>query len=359
MKSPSWRTTFYTILISILIGGVSGVLGTAWTSSYLSDYAVQLSKLTAPLRLSQERPRNFPSSYKEALEKITQSSLSGVADIYQGKPGVFGFDTSDRLRAGLVLTSDGWLAVYAPPSGPVSLKGASARVRGQTYQIVESVYDEVARVVFAKVEAGGLPVVAFGSGRGTQVGEQAFLATESYSFVPTSIQTHSWPGTASVSSDEPNRRLVIDREATTGDILFNLNGEAIGMAGVDGRILPIEAIQPALRSLLQEKKIARSALGVSYIDVAHGVNISTELVGSFRHGALLYGPVSVPRLSPARKAGVLQGDLLLSVNGEAIDSTRGLDELIEQYRPGDRVQILLDRKGEQMTVEVELGERGK
>ena len=63
------------------------------------------------------------------------------------------------------------------------------------------------------------------------------------------------------------------------------------------------------------------------------------------------------RKSVARKAGILPGDILLSVNGETINGTLGLDELIEQYRPGDRVQILLDRGGAQQTIEVTLGEK--
>lgn len=355
MTPPNWRTTIYTILIAVVLGAASGILGTAWTSSYLSDYAVQLSELTAPLRLSQEKPRNFPSSYKEALEGFIETSLPSVVGVYQGSAGVLGYEPSDKTHVGVVLTSDGWVAI--PMATSASLKGANVRAGGQTYPVTQTVYDEVARVMFVKVDASGLAVAAFGKGRDSHTGEQVFVATGSVEMLPASVASHEWPGAVPASSDVPNRMLVLDRDVGVGHIVFNLSGDLIGLTQSENQVLPMEAVLPALRSLLEQQKIVRPSFGVHYVDLAHSVNISPTLARSYRTGALLYGATSVVRGGAAKLAGLRAGDILLSINGEAIDGARGLDELIEQYKVGDVLQVLIDRAGETQTVEVKLGER--
>lgn len=352
-----WRLTIYTIVIALAIGGAAGVLGTALTSSYLSDYAVQLSELTAPLRLSQERPRNFPSSYKEAVEKFVVSSLPSIAEIYEGKIGSLGYTIQNRSSVGIVLTSDGWMAVKANASELLNINGIQVRIRGQMYPVKERLFDATTQMVFLKVEAIGLPVAAFGKGSETQLGEQIFVATGAMAFEPASVTQQTWPEALFLSSDDPNRSLEIDREFSVGDLAFNLNGEIIGVVQTQDQLLPIEAISPAIRSLLEKQKISRPSLGVEYVDLSHTVNIPTELSRSYKTGALLYGSTSVPRTGPAKDAGLQPNDILISVNGELMNELHGLDELIAQYRAGDRVQILFDRNGTQQTVEVVLGEK--
>ncbi len=343
--------------MALAIGGVSGVLGTALTSSYLSDYAVQLSELTVPLRLSQERPRNFPSSYKEAVEKFVASSLPSIVEVYKGKPGALGYTLQDRSHIGVVLTSDGWVGVYTGMNGSLTLKDSVLRIQNQMYPVMESVYDSATRLLFVKVTANDLPVVAFGKGSETQLGEQVFIAESPTAFLPANVTEHRFQNAGLFSSDAPNRFLLTDKSIESGRVVFNLNGEVISIATEQNRLLPIEAISPALRALLEQKKIIRPSLGVQYVDLAHTISLSPEVSRSYRSGALLFGALSVPRGSAARKAGLQAGDILLSVNGETIDLARGLDELIAQYRTGDHIQILLDRKGTSQTVEVILGER--
>lgn len=333
------------------------MLGTAYTSSYLSDYAVQLSELTAPLRLSQERPRNFPSSYKEAVDRLVESSLQSVAEIYPAEAGAFGYTQEDQIGVGVVLTSDGWVAMHSEINRSAQLSESRVRVRGAFYLVEQSAYDPVSQVHFLKIDANGLPVAALAKGYETQIGEQFFVVSGPTTFGTASLMKQRWPSGEIISSDEPNRRLELDRSVDPGSVVFDLNGEIVAFATEEHAALPIEAIAPAFRSLLETQTISRASLGVNYIDLTHSVDIPSELSRSYRSGALLYGTSAVSRSSTAYKAGVRTGDILLSVNGETINGTFGLDELIAQYRAGDRVQIAFDRKGETQTLEVELGEK--
>lgn len=351
------RFTIYCSVVALAIGGAAGVLGTALTSSYLSDYAVQLSELTAPLRLSQERPRNFPSSYKEAIDTLVTSSLPSIAEIYEGKAGDFGYTQAQRSAIGIVLTSDGWIAVHGNQNAFVNIKNSSVRIRSQWYPIEHRLDDPSTNTVFLKVNASGLPVTAFGNGSELQLGEQLFVTVSSSAFVPVSVIQIQWPDAIAVSSDEIHRTIVLDQNLDTGTIVFNLNGEMVGVVQDDHSVLMIEAVSSVVRSLLEKQTIIRPSLGVMSIDIAHAINLPVELSRSYTSGALLSGAASVPRTSVAKDAGLQPGDILLSVNGELINETHSLDELIAQYRPADSLQIVLDRGGQQQTIEVVLGEK--
>jgi S1-C subfamily serine protease len=69
-------------------------------------------------------------------------------------------------------------------------------------------------------------------------------------------------------------------------------------------------------------------------------------------GALL---TSVTADSPAAKAGLEEGDVILAVNGEKLSVAMELTQVIRKYKPGDVVTIAYRRDGKESKVEVTLG----
>jgi len=59
--------------------------------------------------------------------------------------------------------------------------------------------------------------------------------------------------------------------------------------------------------------------------------------------------------SPADKAGIRSGDLILAVDGVPIAEENTLQRIIREHRPGDRVEIALWSRGRERTVKVKLG----
>lgn len=347
------RQIIYVIILSAILGAASGVLGTAWTSSYLSDYALELSELTTQLQVEQEKPRNIPSSYSEAVESLIESALPSIVEIYTGAKGTFGYSSDNLTERGVVLTSDGWIAIASVnPTRVSSLKTARVRVDEKMYSIIEQAYDQTTKTLFAKLDANNLSVVSFGNGRKTRIGEQVFIVSSASEFVSDEISKHFWPQAKPVSSDEPQRRIELNKKIEDGEVVFNLSGDVVGF-GQSNTVLPFESILPAFQSLLETKNISRASLGVNFVDLGHQIDIPSEWSRGQKNGALLY---TIKPSSAAKTAGLRAGDILLAINNETINEQNGLDELLEQYKAGEKISVLYDRVGEVQTAEVVLGE---
>lgn len=62
--------------------------------------------------------------------------------------------------------------------------------------------------------------------------------------------------------------------------------------------------------------------------------------------------------SPADKAGLEQGDIIIAIDGEDIKNSDELIDFVEGYKPGERIKIKIVRDGDEDVVAVKLGERG-
>lgn len=360
MNEPSWKITARTIVLAVLIGGASGVLTSALTNNYLSTYALQLGDVTAPLRLSEERPRAYPQSYEEALTRVNERAVPGLVTFYRPERGASASYGSDQaLFNGAVLTSDGW--ILTAQNASLDLSSMVAVVGRETLAIKQVVQDPAVGVTYVKVDGQNLPVFAFGNGLDSESGDQAFLVPSAGSVLGTHIVDADWRASAVLSSDRPSRQFVFETRADevgAGTPAVNPSGELIGItvSNTDAlaHVVPIDVILPGFTSFLRVGTIQRPALGAEAIDLTRAVGISEELSGGNLTGALLYGATAVKRGSAAEIAGLKAGDIILSVDGELVN-TRTLDEQIMGFKPGQTVTVLIVRGEQQKTMSVTLG----
>lgn len=147
----------------------------------------------------------------------------------------------------------------------------------------------------------------------------------------------------------------------SGGALVNLQGEVIGMNTAIatrsgyyqgyGFAIPINLAKKVGSDLITYGRVRRAILGVTIDQVTDQVARANGLPRPT--GSLIQ---AVNRNSPADKAGLQQGDIVLSVDGEKVVSVNDLQIKIAQHRPGERVQLVIWRDGEEWDVEVELGE---
>ncbi|QDV68620.1 putative periplasmic serine endoprotease DegP-like precursor [Rosistilla carotiformis] len=142
----------------------------------------------------------------------------------------------------------------------------------------------------------------------------------------------------------------------SGGPLVNLAGEVIGINtaissrsggnnGV-GFAIPIDEAKWVSDQLIKDGVVRRAMLGVGIQKVSHDL-ASTFGVQS-NHGVLV---TEVVPGSPAEKAGLKQGDVILSFSGREVHDPRGLQNVVEQSDPGAKQSIEIMRDGKPLTIE--------
>jgi len=147
----------------------------------------------------------------------------------------------------------------------------------------------------------------------------------------------------------------------SGGALVNMSGELVGIntaiasrsggsQGV-GFAIPVNTVARVVDDLLEHGSVRRGWLGVVIQEV------SPQLAGQFDapEGTVLVSQVTEG--SPAEDAGLLRGDILLELGGEVVDGISRFRNSIAELDPGTEVELLVQRDGREMEVEVELGAR--
>ncbi|HEU0085399.1 MAG TPA: trypsin-like peptidase domain-containing protein [Candidatus Paceibacterota bacterium] len=152
----------------------------------------------------------------------------------------------------------------------------------------------------------------------------------------------------------------------SGGPLLDLAGRVIGVnvavaqgsQGV-GFALPINAVKGAIESVESEGRIIRPYLGLRYVvidgELKERNNLSVDYGVLVRPGANTGEPAVISG-GPADKAGLLENDIILEINGEKIDRDHTLASLIRKRKVGDQVSLRIMREGKERTIEVTLEE---
>jgi Do/DeqQ family serine protease len=148
----------------------------------------------------------------------------------------------------------------------------------------------------------------------------------------------------------------------SGGALVNLEGSLIGIntaiasptgaySGY-GFAVPSNIVSKVVEDLLKYGVVQRGVLGITIRTVDGNLMKEKELKA-------LKGVYvdSIMDNSAASKAGVLSGDVITHVNGNEVTTSPQLQGMIARYRPGDKVNLILDRKGQEKNIEVTLQNR--
>lgn len=146
----------------------------------------------------------------------------------------------------------------------------------------------------------------------------------------------------------------------SGGPLLNLKGEVIAIntaiiargQGI-GFAIPSSTIKDIITKLKTDKKIRRGWLGVSITNV--DPNMAKALGLKEAEGAFI---AQVVPGEPAAAAGLLEGDIILKVNGNAVADASELIRAVSALEPGSTAKFTIYRKDKTITVKVKLGERG-
>jgi serine protease Do len=132
--------------------------------------------------------------------------------------------------------------------------------------------------------------------------------------------------------------------------IYSPSGGSVGI-GFD---VPASTARRVIDQLKQKGYVTRGWLGVEVQPVTSAIADSLGMKKA--EGALVDQPQAG---SPAEKAGIKAGDVVLKVNGQPIKDARALAEKISTASPGDKVQLAVLRDGQSQTLDVTLAQMPK
>ncbi len=225
--------------------------------------------------------------------------------------------------------------------------------------------DTATDVAVLKIEAKDLPVVKLGDPALTRVGDWVVAIGTPYGLDNTvtsgivSAKSRALPGEGVVPFIQTDAAV---NPGNSGGPLFNLNGEVVGInsqifsrsggfQGVEFAI-PIDVAMNVADQIRTTGKVAHGRLGVTVQPVDQALADYFGLSGP--RGALVG---SVQKGSPAEKAGIEPGDVILSFGGKGIARSSDLPYSVAASKPGSAVKVEIWRDGKTKTVDVEVGTR--
>jgi serine protease Do len=397
-----------TIIISLIIGSVSGMLGSFFLKPYLesSGWGRAFLQTNISERLEDEdgsRVLNVKeeSATIEVVNKVQNSVVSIVVtkeleNIYN----LTGPDAMDYLDLGInpnylpegsqkrevgggtgfVIGEDGLILTNRHVVEDEKADYSVVFNDGEKYEAVVLGRDMVRDIAVLKIEADELEVVELADSEEIQIGQTVIAIGNALSEYRNTVTRGVISGIDRrvVAGSSRTGSAVIDGAIQTdaainpgnsGGPLLNLAGQVVGInTAVNfggnslGFAIPINQAKSVIESVVEYGRIVRPWLGVRYIELNEEIAEKNNL--TYDRGALILrgdqdDDLAVIAGSPADKAGLVENDIILELNGQKLDEEHSLINEITKYKPGEIVELRIYHDGEEEDVSLELAEREK
>ena len=305
-----------------------------------------------------------------AASKVSPSVVKITTEGQSTDP--FAPGSTEGIGSGIIYDAGGWIVtnhhvVNGATSLKVELKDGSS-FDGKVYGV-----DTLTDLAIVKIDATGLPAATLGSSDALKVG-QLVVAIGSplgtYSFSVTSGIV-SGKGREITVSDGTRLTNLIQTDAAinpgnSGGPLADATGSIVGIntaiatdsSGI-GFAIPIAVARPIMDQAVRGEALSRPWIGIRFKSI--DLQVKADLKLTVDNGALITASGSngkaITAGSPAEKAGLREADIIVSINGTAVDGEHPLDALLVQFAPNDTVSLSVLRDGATITVPVTLGVR--
>ena len=286
---------------------------------------------------------------------------------FEGNPGLPGGGQPDRefraVGSGFIISADG----YVVTNNHVIEHGDEIEVithDGTRYPATVKGRDPKTDLALLEVEADApLPYVEFGDSDDAEVGDWVVAVGNPFGLGGTVTAGIISARGRDIQSGPFDDFLQIDapiNRGNSGGPLFDTRGRVIGVntaiyspsggnVGI-GFAIPSTMARDIIAQLETQGSVARGWLGVQIQPVTEEVAESLDLKEQL--GALV---VSVVPDSPADRAGLEPGDIIVRMNGEALADFKDLPKLVAKAKAGSDSTLEVQRQGKLRELEIEIG----
>lgn len=265
--------------------------------------------------------------------------------------------------SGFILSADGYVMTNAHVvEGATEVYVTLTDKREFKAKIVGA--DERTDVALVKIDATGLPSLKIGDAGRLRVGEWVLAIGSPFGLESTVTAGIVSAKQRETGSDVPFIQTdVAVNPGNSGGPLLNIRGEAVGInsqilspvgsfVGISFAI-PIDEAMRVADQLKATGRVVRGYLGIQPIDVPRELAEEYGLAKGKAKGAFVRQVVSG---TPADKAGIQPGDVVISVNGKPVDGAVDLRRTLGALKPGTAITLQCNRRGKLLDFKASLAE---
>jgi len=382
---PRWVAIV--VLVTALVGGGILAIGLKdWSGHEVfgaSSLDLRLAKNAEPVPLG-NFAGGFATVLKPALPAVVNIHTSKVVKNKQGQFPFFNdpmfrqffgdqfgglqpprAQRENSLGSGVIVTPDGTILTNNHViDGASDIKVDLSDKREFQAKLVGT--DPKTDIAVLKIQASDLPTLSLGDSSKLHVGDVVFAIGEPYGLTSTAtmgIVSATGRGGLNIEGYED----FIQTDASinpgnSGGALIDLHGDLIGIntailaengggsQGI-GFAIPINMARSVMDQIVSHGKVVRGYLGLYPQDVTPAL---AKQFGLAQPNGALVGEVEPA--TPAARAGLKRGDVILAVNGQPVTSANDLRLRVSQTAPGSNVKLEISREGKTQDVTVTLGE---
>jgi len=389
IKKTFYNTIVQAVLISfatmIIVAGVIILL--LWThrmdlvSFLINEYKSEhqpVAQIEIPLVDDKEVKEEIVTI--PVLEKEETPTI--VSAVKKARPAVVSVILNDKISSkqvgsgsGFLISLDGLIVTnrHVVSSDEVTLKVLLNNSMEYTATLLDR--DPVLDVALLKISGSNFPYLKLADSDTLEVGETVIAIGNALGEFKNTVSAGVVSGLSrSITAGDSFGQMeyldkVIQTDAAinrgnSGGPLLNINGQVVGInvAMVEGSSsigfsLPINSVKDAINSVKKTGIISRPYVGVRYVLITPDLKIKNNL--PFDYGILIQkglninNPAIIPN-SPAEKAGLKEGDIILQIDGNKVDQNSNFSYFIRGKKIGDFVNMKVYSAGITKTVVVVL-----
>lgn len=372
---------FFFVLAAVIfiLGGAGGVFFDRYAVSWLASVPV-LAKLGVFKKLTDRvtiinKTEQIVVREDDSVEKIVSQPATAVVNIV----ALTKEDSSvkkETTMTGVLLTNDGVIVTYNEnPFNDEDIRYFVLLFDGTSHLANPINYDPLTNLLFFRLtDTADTPAIALANSDDSRVGKKLIAIGNASLEYQNSLavgilgnknRTFNLSGKSVSSSEKWEGVFEMDLNNANnfvGGPAVGFNGEMVGLIGtltIDNAVkvflIPSNVVRQSFERIINNTLVKRPSLGIYYIPVTKTLALEMEL--SRDRGALIYSSSGKTGLaiiadSPAMKAGLRAGDIIVAVNDQEINLDNPLPELVANFSIGDTVELRVLRDGKERAVNI-------
>lgn len=365
---------FATVFFAAILGGIVSLGCYELLINEDSFIATEATALNSPNVIPANYTSNAPSGmdfdFTAAAENtvhavvhvknITANSPRSMMDLFYGNKGG---KSLQGTGSGVIISPDGYIVT----NNHVILNATELVVtlnNNETYKAEVIGADPVSDIALIKIDAKDLDYVPFGNSNNVQIGEWVLAVGNPFNLTSTVTAGIISAKARDLNEFDNNVQSFIQTDAAinpgnSGGALVNINGELVGInTAITSQTgsyvgyafaVPSNIVRKIVEDIMEYGDVQQGILGISGGNI--NPKVAKEIGINESQGVYV---ANVEAESGAAKAGIKEGDVIKKIDNVNIRKFSDLTGYIGSKRPGDVVNVVLNRSNKEIEVAVKL-----